>query len=139
MTGARRLRTIGLIVVSALLAAFFGFVGFMKAFAPMAELAIHRAWVVGLPVPLARAIGWSEMLCALILLVGAVARPAWATGAAIVLIVNQLVALSVHLARGETGALPQNLVLLGLLGIVVIASRASAGPRPSPAAPSFGG
>jgi uncharacterized membrane protein YphA (DoxX/SURF4 family) len=139
MIRSRRLLMIGRIAIAALLASFFGFVGFMKAFAPMAELAIHRAWVVGLPVLLARAVGWSEMLCAALLLVGAVARPAWACAAAIVLIVNQLIALSVHLARGETGALTQNLLLVVLLGIVVIASRTSTTARTGAAAHSFGG
>ena len=134
-----RLATIALLAISALLALFFGFVGFMKAFAPMAELALHRAWVVGLPSGLARAVGYSEMLCALVLIVGAVARPRWAAGAAIVLVVNQLVAAAVHWSRGESDALPQNFLLLLLLGTVVIASRASAARRPAVAVPSLGG
>lgn len=113
-----------------LAAAFFGFVGFHKAFAPLAELARHGAWTVHLPEPVGRAVGWSEMACAAILAAGAaVARlrdaQRWA---AVVLIANQLAAAGVHLAQGEAGALPQNAVLVGLLAFLAWAARPGATP-----------
>lgn len=75
-------------MLALLLAAFFGFVGWNKAFAPLAELARHGAWTVHLPEWLGRLVGWSELA---------------------------LAAALVHLARGETAALPQNAVLIVIL------------------------
>jgi uncharacterized membrane protein YphA (DoxX/SURF4 family) len=124
MSGLPRLFFVGLLLVTLLLTAFFGFVGFMKAFAPLPELAVHRAWVVGLPAALLRTVGWSEMLCAAALIAGIAARPKWAAVAALVLIANQIVALTVHFARGEHAALPQNFVLIALLTVVLIGARA---------------
>nr|WP_246448022.1 DoxX family protein [Novosphingobium flavum] len=102
-----------------MLAAIFGFVGWNKAFAPLAELARHGAWTVHLPAALGRAVGWSELVCALALL-GAVlpAGLCWCRSAALVLIANQLIAAAVHTVRGETAALPQNGVLIALLLLV---------------------
>jgi hypothetical protein len=104
-----------------LLAVFFGFVGFMKAFAPMAELQAHHAWVAALSPVIARVVGWSEMLCAAGLVVpGRIAgRRPLAAVAALSLLANQLVAIFFHWARGELAdALPQNLLLIGLLALV---------------------
>lgn len=93
------------------LAAFFAFVGWNKAFAPLAELARHKAWTVHLPEGLGRAVGASELACAVLLLVpGRVRRIT-----ALVLLANQACAAAVHLARGEVAALPQNAVLIALL------------------------
>lgn len=104
-------------LIPLLLAAFFGFVGYMKATAPLALLAQHHAWTVWIPAPLGRLVGWSEMLCAVgllgLLAPGSVARVG--SVAAAVLVVNQLVAAAVHLAQGEAAALPQNGVIIALL------------------------
>ena len=105
----------------ALLAAFFGFVGFMKSFAPMAELATHHAWVAGLPPLLARSVGVSEMACALLLVIpGTARRPArWIPASAIALLLNQLVAVAVHAQRGELAhSVGQNVLLILLLAFV---------------------
>ncbi|WP_430388169.1 hypothetical protein [Blastomonas fulva] len=61
---ARNLLTVLAIVIATLLAAFFAFVGYHKAFAPLAELAQHRVWTLALPVWAGRVIGWSELLLA---------------------------------------------------------------------------
>lgn len=101
-------------MLALLLAAFFGFVGWNKAFAPLAELARHGAWTVHLPEWLGRLVGWSELALAAALLAVPV-RPAIGRIAALALVANQIAAGLVHLARGETAALPQNAVLIVML------------------------
>lgn len=117
-----------------LLAAFFGFVGWMKAFAPLAELRLHHAWTVWLPEPLGRAVGWSELigaaLLALALLVPRLARHQRAV--AVYFIVNQMAAATTHFAVGEHGALPQNAVLTVAFAALAVSARpaaASQSPR----------
>lgn len=107
-------------VAALLVAAFFGFVGYHKTFAPLAELARHGAWTVYVPELVGRAVGWSEMACALLLAAGAAvvrARRAQRWAAA-TLVLNQIAAAGIHLEHGETAALPQNAVLIGLLALV---------------------
>jgi uncharacterized membrane protein YphA (DoxX/SURF4 family) len=99
--------------ISLLLAAFFLFVGYMKANAPLSVLALHGAWTVHLPEAAGRAVGISEMALALALLVG-LARPGAGVAAALILILNQIVAGAVHAGLGESAALPQNAVLIAL-------------------------
>lgn len=99
--------------VSLLLAAFFLFVGYMKASAPLSELALHGAWTVHLPEAAGRAVGVSEMALAIALLAG-LARPMAGVAAALILILNQIVAAAVHAGSGESAALPQNAVLIAL-------------------------
>lgn len=96
------------------LAAFFAFVGWNKAFAPLADLARHGAWTVHLPQWLGRAVGGSELACAALLLV---------------LVANQACAAAVHLAHGEAAALPQNAVLMALLIALAWLGRRDAGPE----------
>lgn len=106
-------------VVAVLLAAFFGFVGYNKAFASIADLTHYGAWTIWVPEALGRAVGWSEMGCAVGLL-GALA-PRFRTIARIaaaILIVNQLAAAATHAAHGETGALSQNAMLIAFLALV---------------------
>jgi hypothetical protein len=107
-----------------LLAAFFVFVGGMKTFAPVQMLQQHHAWTTALPAWLGRLVGASELACALGLAGTAVLRrPRLTSPLAVALIVNQLVASAVHLARGEVGALPQNAVLIGLLLMTAFCAR----------------
>lgn len=101
-------------MLALLLAAFFGFVGWNKALAPLADLARHGAWTVHLPEWLGRLVGWSELALAAALLAVPV-RPSIARIAALALVANQIAAGLVHLARGETAALPQNAVLIVML------------------------
>jgi uncharacterized membrane protein YphA (DoxX/SURF4 family) len=104
-----------------LMAAFFAFVGYWKALGPYAALAEHHAWVAGFPAWFARAVGWSEILCsvALILPVARLRGSRPAAWAATLLVLNQAVALAVHVARDETAAVPQNLVIIALLGALL--------------------
>lgn len=120
----RRGLTVGVALLAVLLAAFFAFVGYHKAFSPLAELAQHRVWTLALPDWAGRIVGWSELLCATLLLgYGAAATRSWAAAAALALIANQFVAAAVHAFRGEADALPQNAILVGLLALVVLAAR----------------
>lgn len=107
------------------LAAFFAFVGWNKAFAPLADLARHGAWTVHLPPWLGRTVGGSELACAALLLVPGRLRRI----AALVLVANQACAAAVHLAHGEAAALPQNAVLMALLIALAWLGRRDAGPE----------
>ena len=109
-------------VVRILLAAFFVFVGYWKAFGPIEALADHGAWVAGFPAWFARAVGWSEIIAGLALLAAASDRTRnVARAAAAYLVLNQLVALVVHLSREQVHAVPQNLVLIALLSLLIFA------------------
>jgi hypothetical protein len=105
-----------------LLGAFFAFVGYWKALGPIEALTEHHAWVAGWPDWFARMVGWSELACAAALIAASVSgRSSLAFWTALVLIVNQLVALAVHTSRGEAAAAgPQNLVLLAVLGLIAL-------------------
>lgn len=119
-------------VLCVLLAAFFAFVGWNKAFASLADLAKYGAWTVHLPEWAGRLVGWSEMALAAGLLAVFVPRyrPV-ARWSALLLIGNQAVAALVHLNRGETAALPQNGVLIALLALVALAIPiVPKGPKP---------
>lgn len=121
----RKLLTVAALFVATLIAAFFAFVGYHKAFASLAELATHRVWTLALPVWAGRVIGWSELLLAVLLLaLWLPGRHRVARISALILIVNQIAAGIVHATRGETDALPQNAVLIGLLGMIVLAASA---------------
>ena len=98
------------------LALFFAFVGWNKEFASLDDLARYGAWTVHLPETLGRVVGWSEIFCAIGLLAGlAVRGRRIARGVALVLIGNQMIAALIHFQNGETQALPQNAVLIGVL------------------------
>lgn len=107
-----------------LLAAFFAFVGWNKAFALLADLARFGAWTVFLPEWAGRLVGWSEMaLAAGLLSIFVPRRRNIARWSALLLFANQAVAALVHLTHGETAALPQNGVLIALLAAVAIFAR----------------
>ena len=125
----RSLLTVLAILIATLLAAFFGFVGYHKSFAPLAELARHRVWTLALPEWAGRLVGASELLLAGALLAMLLPRfRAWAALAAALLIVNQLAAAGVHWSRGEADALPQNVVLIMMLALVGLAARTQQEP-----------
>lgn len=119
----KTLKMIGVIFASCLLALFFLFVGYMKAFAPLAELMQHQAWTVYLPEPVGRAVGWSEIGCALLLLIG-IARPTATRVGAVALLLNQMVAAAMHGWMGELQSLPQNAVIV-LICVLILARQAS--------------
>jgi len=91
------------------LSAFFAFVGWHKAFSPIAELEKHGAFTVHLPEYLGRLFGVTEMLCALALLAGI--APRWGAAAkwgAVYVFLSQIVAGAIHVIYGEMQALPAN-------------------------------
>jgi len=109
-------------IVAALLGLAFAFFGYFKTFASLAVLAQHHAWTLALPEAAGRLVGVSELVAAFALLLGAI-RPRWhrlAVGAAIYAMLNQGIAASVHIARSEIAALPQNAVLAGLALFVAL-------------------
>ncbi len=109
-----------------LLAAAFGFFGYFKSFAARPVLEQHHAWTTALPDLLGRAVGLSELLAAALLLIFGAIRPAWgrvAAGVALYAIINQACAALVHVARGESAALPQNAMLAGLALLIILAAR----------------
>lgn len=112
-------KMMSIILASCLLGLFFLFVGYMKAFAPLAELMQHHAWTIYLPEPIGRAIGWSELGCALLLLIG-IPRPAAGWIGAVALLFNQMVAAAVHGWMGEVQSLPQNAVI-ALICVLILA------------------
>lgn len=109
-------------LVMILLAAFFGFVGFNKVVDTIAELTRYGSWTIWIPNWLGRTVGWTELACALLLLVGLARRSVGRLGA-VILIVNQIFAAAVHAAHWELGALPQNLILILLLVFVAVVAR----------------
>lgn len=118
------LRRMIAVVVALVLAAFFAFVGWNKAFAPLADLARYHAWTVYIPEAFGRAVGWSEMALAAGLAASVIpALQRLSILSALVLILNQIVAATIHLAQNETSALPQNAALIVLLGIVALLLR----------------
>lgn len=108
------------------LAAFFGFVGWYKAFAPVSELLLHHAWTAHVPWWIGRPMGWIELAGAAALVAGLAARAWPATRiAAAELAASQVVAAWVHVRNDEAGALGQNLVLFLALGLIAFAARAA--------------
>lgn len=111
-------------IVAALLGLAIAFFGSFKAFAPLSVLEQHHAWTTALPDAVGRLVGVTELAAALALLLGAARARSirFAVAGAIYLIVNQGLAAWVHVARGETAALPQNAVLAGLALFVALCS-----------------
>jgi uncharacterized membrane protein len=103
------------------LAAFFAFVGWYKTVSPLAELARHGAYTVHLPEWLGRCAGVTEMLCALALVVGIV--PRWRVAAkwgAVYVFISQIIAGTIHVIHGETGALLANARWMAMAAILYV-------------------
>jgi len=119
-TGQRRGLRAGLWVAQGLLAAGFGLAGVMHATAPIAEMAKMAPWTGALPEGLVRFIGVVELAGALGLLLPGLTRrkpvlTAWAaTGLAVVMVL----AVAVHIARGEPQVVPVNVVLGGIAAFI---------------------
>ena len=106
---------------AALLALLYAFVGYVKSFRPLPELAPTMGWAPGMP-RLTRFVGTVEILGALGLILPLLTNILpWLTPlAAIGLSVIQILAIGLHARRGETGkTLPMNLVLLALSLFIV--------------------
>lgn len=113
-----------LVIVPGLpLAAFFGFVGYYKAFAPQAELLEHHAWTSHVPWWIGRPMGWTELAGAVALVAGVTARAWPATSiAAAWLAASQIVSSWIHVHNGESDALGQNLFLFVALALIAWAA-----------------
>jgi len=108
---------IGFWVVQVALAAFYAMAGFMKLLQPIEALvASGMAYAGDYPELLTRFIGTMELLGAVGIIVPAAARilPGLTPLAALGFSIIQVLAMGVHISRGEYGVLPMNLVLLAL-------------------------
>ena len=108
--------SIGLWVAQVVLAIMFGMAGVMKLITPMDALGAQMAWVGDSSELLVRFIAVAEIAGALGMILPAVTRivPVFTPLAGVGLAVIQVLAMGVHLMRGEFGVLPVNLVLLAL-------------------------
>jgi hypothetical protein len=118
-------------IVSGLLAAIYLMAGFLKSTKPVAELRDKMGWVDDISLSTLRLIGITELLGALGLilpkLTDVVDDRAGVEGtltglAATGLVLIQVLAVPVHVKRGEVSALPVN-VAFGLLAAFVAAAR----------------
>ena len=110
----RKLR-VGLWVAQALLAVFFGFVGFSKLTLPIPELASMMKWPGDVSPALVRFVGAAELAGAIGIVLPALTRvlPLLTPAAAFGLALIQVLAIGFHAMRGETAfTLPINLALL---------------------------
>jgi putative oxidoreductase len=103
-----------------LLALAFISAGAMKTTTPYEALALKMAWVSAVPEGLVRIIGVSELLGGLGLVLPAATRirPGLTVLAAAALTLVMALASGFHLSRGETDAVPINVVLGGLAAFV---------------------
>jgi uncharacterized membrane protein YphA (DoxX/SURF4 family) len=115
--------TIGLWVAQVVLALMFGMAGVMKLFTPLEALASQgMGFVTDTPELLVRFIGVAELAGALGLILPALTRILpWLTPlAALGLATIQVLAMGLHVIRGEFTVLPMNLALLAIALFVVL-------------------
>jgi len=109
--------TIALWVGQIALAGMFGMSGFMHAFTPVEALAqMGMGWTLDAPLALVRFIGFAELAGAIGVILPALTRikPMLTPLAALGFSVIQVLAVGVHLTRGEISVVPMNLVLLAV-------------------------
>lgn len=116
-------------IVQALLAAVYVLVGGAKAFQSLEGLSKRMTWVRAVPAGLVRFIGIAELLGAIGLILPMVTTIApWLTVAAAAgLVLVQVCAITFHVSRHETRAVPSNVVLL-LLAVLVLIGRVAIVP-----------
>ncbi len=115
-------------VAQVLLAAAFLMAGAMKLTQPIAELGKSLPWVTAVPEGLVRFIGLAELAGALGLIVPSVTRikPGLTVLAAYGLVLVMVLASGFHVTRGETAALPINVVLGGVALFIAWGRRSKA-------------
>ena len=116
---------IGLWVAQLLLAAAFGFFGFLKATQPLDRLSQMMTWIPLFPPLFVRTLGALEMLGAIAMVLPLLTRirPGLTTLAALCFILLQALAIGLHASRGETAhTIGLNAVLI-LLAIFVFWGR----------------
>ncbi len=114
--------TIGLWVAQIALAGLYGMAGFNKLFlAPDDLVRMGMGFVAATPIALVRFIGLAEVLGCLGMILPAATRimPQLTPAAALGLSAIQVLAIPVHLVRGEFGVIPINLVFLAISLFVV--------------------
>lgn len=113
---------VALWIVQALLAAVYVVAGSMKAFRPLEALSKNMTWVSAVPAGLVRFIGIAELLGAVGLILPMVIHiaPGLTVAAAARLVLVQVGAIPLHLARQETKMMAGNVVLLLLVAFVLI-------------------
>lgn len=108
-------------VIQVLLACFYAFAGFNKvSMSPEALVEMGMSYVAAVPIALVRFIGVAEIAGALglILPMATRIRPGLTPLAALGLCAIQLLAMPLHIYRGEYEVLPINLVLLAMAAFV---------------------
>jgi putative oxidoreductase len=115
-SGGMSKMNIALWLAQILLAIGFGMAGFMKTTTPIADLALQMGWVNDWSPTMVRFIGSAELAGAAGMILPSVTRILpWLTPlAALGFSVIQILAMPVHISRGEIGVLPINLTLLAL-------------------------
>ncbi|WP_396668260.1 DoxX family protein [Microbacterium sp. R86528] len=103
-------------IVAGLLALVYLAAGATKLFQPKEKLAASMPWTEDFSAAGVKAIGAVELLGAVGLILPAITgiAPILAPLAAVGLVVVQIVAIIVHVRRGETKALPVNIILAAL-------------------------
>jgi uncharacterized membrane protein len=120
MTRAGRGLNIGLWIVQVLLALFFLMAGINHGLRPLEEAVKGSPWMAGIPLGLARFIGFAELAGALGLILPAVTRiqpwltPLAAVGCAVVM----ALAVPFHIMRGEANVIGVHIVVVGLSAFV---------------------
>jgi uncharacterized membrane protein len=111
---------IGLWAAQILLAAAFGLFGSMKASQPLDQLAGMMTWIPTMSPTFVRTLGTLEVLGAIGLILPSLTRimPRLTVAAALCLVVLQVLAIGLHVSRGEFIALPLNAVLISLAAFV---------------------
>ena len=111
-----------LTALSVVIGGFSLFVGYNKALAPLAELREHSAWTIHLPVLLGRAVGWTELLAASLLLLGLAFRPLARAGfwSACWITANHVAAAGFHIAHSETQTYSQSAVMITLCLVMTL-------------------
>lgn len=114
--------TLALWITALLLTLVYVAAGVMKTFTPREKLAINMGWVEDFSVVQVKAIGVLELVGALgvILPLATGIAPALTGVAALCLVLVQVVAIVVHIRRGEQSALVTNAVLLALAAAVAV-------------------
>lgn len=122
MTGAQTSKglNIALWVAAVLLAAAYGLFGAMKLTQPIDQLATMMTWVPGSPVWFVRTLGLVEILGAIGLILPALTRilPKLTVAAALSILIHQLLAIGLHLSRGEANVIGLNIVLIALAAFI---------------------
>jgi uncharacterized membrane protein len=118
-TSGKRLN-IGLWAAQILLAAAFGLFGLMKATQPIEQISEMMKWVPTMSPMFVRTLGTLELLGAIGLILPSLTRirPRLTVAAALCFVVLQVLAIGLHLSRGEPEALGLNAILISLSAFV---------------------